>query len=182
MASQFTKPKHVVPNYEELTTGIEYCFTFNPNDKLQYFCKPNRLAMCIHGVDEVLSAYSTRSYSLRLWPELSSKGRYHYHGNIIIYDKVEFYVHVIPHLMRHGTVHITEYIKLETDKLIEKKYTSWLDYCTKQTHFHNYLFNHYSMTMPIKLGIEKEVVYCDPDKYCESEDIITKEYLFKIRD
>lgn len=131
------KPQHVIPDMEDLEHDYRYCFTYNPCDKYQHFKTHDRTSSFMQDMDKL---FYHNCYSLELYPELSKKGRYHYHGYITIHDKVLFYLFAVPVLIANGTMHI---VKEEPPKP-DSKYKSWQEYITKQSIFHEYIEeNHY---------------------------------------
>lgn len=146
----FKKAMHTVPDFEDLEVGYKYCFTFNPNDKLQHMTAPDRITKCIVDGEAALNARSVSAYDLELFPETSCKGRWHYHGYIQVYNKFQFYMFVIPHWMRVGTIHMSR--EMEDSKQTKKKFKDWHEYIHKQDEFHQYIKLNYATDLPFKYG------------------------------
>lgn len=119
------KPKNQIPEMDSIFTGIAYAFSFNPSDKHQYFGQSNRLNKCVSDLDSI---FLYKSMKYELYPELSRKGRIHFHGYVIFDEPIEGYMYSIPLLLKHGTITI---IPIE-DSL------KWMEYCCKQYKFHEY--------------------------------------------
>lgn len=71
--------------------------TLNTNDTLQFvqWQTARRIPYalrCYYNISRLLKQVST----FRMYPEISPKGRIHYHGIINLYDSFEFYSHIIP--------------------------------------------------------------------------------------
>lgn len=119
------KAKNQIPEMDTIVTGVTYAFSYNPSDKHQYFSQTNRLNKCIVDLDSIL-LYKSMKYEL--YPELSRKGRIHFHGYITFENIIEAYLYAIPHMLKHGTMTI---IPIEDS-------VKWMQYCCKQYKFHEY--------------------------------------------
>lgn len=72
-------------------------------------------------VDHVNSYFSLFKYCMedfKLWPELNSNGNLHWHGYIVIKDKVRWFKKVLPHMKYNCMVRI-EKLHGELSKAIE---------------------------------------------------------------
>lgn len=136
----FDRPKHDIIPLEGIDRNEFYAFTFNPCDSYQHFRSVERLRECYHDLKEKI--FFNHIVYYELYPELSSKGRFHVHGYIQIQNPVNFYLNVIPHLCAKGTM----VIKLLNDSDV------WGEYCHKQYYFHNHIRSRYSFDVPITLG------------------------------
>lgn len=148
MPSKYEK-KHEVISFEDVTSNDIYAFTFNPCDEYQHFGDPRRIQLCINDMLTVLS--DSRIYSLRLWPELSPKGRYHVHGFLRIIDPNCFYMFTIHSWLNKGTV----VIKRQSEACIHDingKLCMWEDYCKKQEQFHKYVIQKLAYKLPFSMG------------------------------
>jgi hypothetical protein len=115
----FKKAKNEIPNMEDIDCDTQYAFTLNPSDKHQHFGKTNRLSKCITEL-EVILFHNSASYCL--FPEISKKGRVHYHGYIKIHNPYNFFLNAIHYILNHGTIVIK---KIEDEG-------KWEDYILKQ--------------------------------------------------
>jgi len=119
---------------EDMVVGKEYAFTINPQvqpaegkiDKPAVYLNVglSHLNMCLGKL-----AYSR----LRLNLELSSTGRLHWHGIIIVDDLIGFYTMDIARLMKFGSFDIHEikdFVEMEGCK---NKYKTWNSYVFKQS-------------------------------------------------
>lgn len=124
------KVKNQIPSLEDLKIDEWYAITINPQDKYQRFNRQDRHNECLHDLrDKVIVNMDT--YSYKLWPELSPKGRFHVHGIIKVDNKINFYAYCVPALLSRGTVVIKP---LDPDTPGE-----WEKYCTKQIEYHEFL-------------------------------------------
>lgn len=131
------KPKTQIPEMDTIVTGVTYAFTYNPSDKHQYFGQSNRLNKCVADLDTIMFYKSMR---YEIYPELSRKGRIHFHGYVIFDEIVDSYMYSIPFLLKHGTVVI---------KQIDDSVT-WMQYCCKQYKFHEWC-NYQLIQTPIMI-------------------------------
>jgi len=122
--SDYNKPKHTVPKFEECEIGKPYACTINPTDNLQqYYENSVRRFHTFNDaiqlkIKKVLHPYC-KSYYFSI--EISPLGRLHLHGTIVLSDKIGFYLQ-IHKLFDIGTVCIKE----------EKDQDVWFQYCIKQ--------------------------------------------------
>lgn len=133
------KAKTQIPEMDDIIAGQPYAFTYNPSDKHQYFGQPNRLNKSVVDLDSIL-LYKSMKYEL--YPELSRKGRIHFHGYVVFDQIVDGYMYSIPLLLKHGTVVI---------KQIDDNNT-WLQYCLKQYKFHEWSQNQQLIQVPIMIN------------------------------
>lgn len=140
----FPKQRNELIDFEDLEINKWYAFTVNPIDKYQHFRSFNRSGECLKDLNSIFCHY--KAYEIDLYPELSKKGRFHYHGIIKVMDKVWFYLSVIPHLLSVATISIKE-IK---DEAI------WLEYCRKQHEFHDYITLNHFTPIPLEIGNNRE--------------------------
>lgn len=148
------KQRSKLMSYEDVVENEYYAITINPSDKYQYFRCENRLGKCLCAIDPILY-YNKNCFEYILWPEISSRGRVHYHGKIKIINKNFFYLSVVPHLLSRATVYMDE-IKDENWENV---------YCKKQDKFHEYVKLHHYMVIPIRNNIQE----CSDDPYSELE-------------
>lgn len=137
------KAKHDILPLEIITTKDRYAFTYNPCDKYQHFGAINRLKLCIDDLS-ICIVFASNIYKIEVWPELSSKGRFHIHGFIRIMDPIIFYTYSAPALMTKGTVVIKEIAD----------YDGWQQYCNKQFEFHEYCRLKLCYIIPMIIGEE----------------------------
>jgi len=135
------KVKNQIPDLEDLKVDQWYAITINPQDKYQRFNRQDRHNECMHDLrDKIL--ISIDSYDYKLWPELSSKGRFHVHGIIRVMDKINFYAYCVPALLSRGTVVIKP--------LDDNTPGEWEKYCTKQVEYHEYLNENSVHVIPLE--------------------------------
>jgi len=132
------KAKNQIPNMEDLIEGQRYAVTINPIDKFQYFAAQQRVNNCAVALDTILF-YNNAKY--KLYPELSSKGRFHLHGYITVMNKIEFYLFSVPYMLSRCTIVIKEL----------KDEDKWDEYIHKQNDFHNYVQNQCLIEVPIDI-------------------------------
>lgn len=125
--NEYYKKRNILIDFEDLIKDQWYAITINPCDKYQHFKVLNRIGTCLEDLNKVFMFYKGIDYEM--YPELSSKGRFHWHGKIKIKDKVHFYTTIIPYLISKCTITLKEIGKEE----------DWEDYCTKQKEFHDYI-------------------------------------------
>ncbi len=101
--------------------GVEYTLTICPTDEQQHWKSPSRLYDCITTAITKLTKLNYCKYVL--YPEISNKGRVHYHGKITIIDVVPFLLYTIKQLEAFGLYEI-DTIKDPSD---------WDLYCLKDT-------------------------------------------------
>lgn len=119
--------KHKALKLEEVKPGVNYAFTINPIDKLQMFKSFTRIS----DINKESHKYLAMLKHYVLYPELSPKGRFHYHGWIWFDNDLEineFYLSYLPSVQSMASY--------EMDTIEDLKV--WTDYCTKQHVFHKY--------------------------------------------
>ncbi|AXH77558.1 MAG: putative replicase-associated protein [Cressdnaviricota sp.] len=136
----FKKPRNDIPSYEDMLIGVRYAITINPCDKMQKFRDPLRLTSFLNEISKLLY-HNNKIYRYTLYPELSPKGRLHYHGYITILDIDTFYLYSIPNLLKMSTI-VIKPIKEESKEM-------WQNYCIKQSDFHSYILEHYMTITPL---------------------------------
>lgn len=117
-----TKPRNVVPKYEDTEHLETLAITLAPDDKLQFFDVEQRLEKFHSATRTQLTIAIKQTCYLRLRTEVSSLGRLHYHGYVTIRDRIKFYLYTIPFLQGLYTINI----KSITDEM------GWDNYCQKQ--------------------------------------------------
>lgn len=137
----YVKARNLIPEYEVFECDTSYAITYNPCDKIQHFRAHDRLTLCTAEVLEKVF-FSMHTFEIVLYPEISKKGRIHYHGYITVFDKDAFYCHNIHHLMTHGTC----VIKAISDKAV------WFKYIMKQATFHKYFSQMTLYKIPLTKG------------------------------
>ncbi len=95
------KPLHSLPQLETVSSEIEYTFNLNPS--MQY--KVNRFTMQKKKLFKILDESSDIIY-FELYPELSSVGRFHWHGTILIKNPFLFYRDYVMKLADHYSIKI----------------------------------------------------------------------------
>lgn len=139
--------QHKLVKPEDVVETVEYAFTLNPGDQ------PNQSGL---GVNEFKRWFTAQRISILnilgnyanidLYPEISSKGRIHFHGFLTIKDIFNFYYKCVPRLMVHYSI--------EMDTIADR--AVWKTYCTKQEEF-------------VQPALHRELVSLtieyDPDKY-----------------
>lgn len=118
----FQKKKQNFLPFEEMVDNGIYAFTYNPIDQ-------PRLEDPL-GISDWYSSMKYLFQKLKyarvyLYTEVSKTGRWHFHGFIIIKNRLKFQVFDIQNLMPYGTSCIK--VIPTTDD-----YANWLAYCHKQ--------------------------------------------------
>lgn len=106
--------------FEEAIRDIEYAFSFNPVFQYEECIVATRLVNVVNTLTKNLYNVLGNSCKYKLNIEISSQGRIHGHGTIIINNIVDFYLK-LPKLQVIGTYCI---------KIIDNK-DEWTKYCVK---------------------------------------------------
>lgn len=151
-AANVFKPQHSIVPYEDVILGQLYAVTINPTDEHQHMrCSvtDNRINGCyLSLVGNLLLPCKETTAAWKLYPELSAKGRFHWHGYIKIFDVVDFYLNFLPGLLKKCTFVMK---KLFTDSYLDSidgsydesnDTDAWESYCTKQESLHKYITSH----------------------------------------
>lgn len=122
---------------EDVLEGVEYSFSFNPEDQPHfdrfYNMKLNTLSNWSDNQFDILT--SLKYCTVNVYLEISSKARFHYHGVIKIHHIPNFYIHDLAKVRNYGTYEI-DYIKdIEV----------WTSYVTKQKHIMEDYCNKHNM-------------------------------------
>lgn len=113
-----SRPHSAVPP-EEVDTNTTYSFSINPSK--QYETQKTRLKLIQNDLCKTLSYLGNQKvFSFELYPELSQTGRLHWHGDIKIYNVLEFYTNLI---------RIKDHVTFEIDTIDDM--TKWNEYKTK---------------------------------------------------
>jgi len=112
---------------EDLDLDVHYAFSFNPEEQPMfeqfYKVKLNTLSKWS---EYYINIFKSLKYcSITVNTEVSSKGRFHYHGYVLIKDIPRFIINDLAKLRHYGTYEI-DFIK---DKDV------WFDYVNKQKFF-----------------------------------------------
>lgn len=112
---------------EDIECGKEYSFSFNPEDQPKferfYNMKLNTLRTFSEENEKIF--HLLRYCDVKVYLEISSKGRFHYHGYIKIEHIPKFIIHDLAKLRSVGTYEIDMIKSPET----------WWQYVSKQRHF-----------------------------------------------
>lgn len=128
--------KIIKPECVEL--NIPYAITVNPCDDHQYFKldTSSRIESCkifmIHCIDNMAAT------PIILYPEVSSKGRIHWHGLIKFKtypDVLKFFITHVPGLLSKASI--------EIDTISDPHV--WDEYCTKQKSLFDWSIQNYSL-------------------------------------
>lgn len=112
---------------ELLTSGQKLAITVNPSDCFQWFESPeDRFSLVTDYVYKLFKGIP--NLTLELYPEVSSKGRIHFHGYIGIKDIMNFYIMFVPLLI--GRNHI-EIDTLSQDQKVYETYIKKSVKCMK---------------------------------------------------
>lgn len=103
--------------------------TITINPARQEFGSLDRFIIVTGLIYKLLKSLKHANYYM--YPELSGKGRIHYHGWLEIHDVPQFYLMDVPRLIEHG------HIKIDTHDGTDK----WDIYITKSTGYMNDLTN-----------------------------------------
>lgn len=130
------KSKYVSLNIEDIVEHTRYAFSYNPQQ--QFEDQVDRFCHFYKYIEELF--YSLKSTcNITLYPEISKLGRLHVHGTIKILKPLEFYLHTIKTLMKHGTFEID----------IINDDAKWQEYCTKQKTYLEAECKDYKLPYPI---------------------------------
>lgn len=117
--------KHKCINLEHLRVDTPYAFSFNPSAQLEQ----NPVTDCIRlnavknwWLDNERLFKSLNHSQVKVLPEMSPKGRWHFHGYLYITNIYKFFLRDMPILQRSGTYEI------DTIESIPK----WEEYINKQ--------------------------------------------------
>lgn len=114
LSKKFTaKRAHDIIPPEEVVLGEWFAITLNPDDQGQFFGEPERLRVCVNNFKKVIWPKSNDIYC-ELYPELSSKGRFHWHGFLQFETPaqvVHFYTNMIHYICLHCTVSIKHFFE-----------------------------------------------------------------------
>lgn len=89
---------------EDVIVNTEYAFTFNPS--FTPYGSGNRIHLSTY-YNELVDVFKSLKYcQIRLYHEISSKGKFHLHGYIKIIDVMDFYILDLPILRKEGTYEI----------------------------------------------------------------------------
>lgn len=116
----FNNRKHKIPPPEDLSENGLYSFTFNPVVQPQLPNYTLNLVSWHNGMDSIFK--SCKFAEIKCYVELSSGGRFHYHGTIQIKNVMKFFIFDLHMLKVQGTYeidHINDFVK-------------WHNYCIKQ--------------------------------------------------
>lgn len=125
MGFDSNKPRHTVLSPECVSKFAEYAFTISPGDSLQFTSSGNyksRFTTFYDCMLSFLSKYLEHYARYRFRVEISSLGRLHLHGTVIISDIFGFYSTFIPKIIKVATI--------EMDTISDRN--KWIDYMYKQ--------------------------------------------------
>ena len=143
----FNNRKYKIPPPEDISEGQICSFTFNPVVQPQLPNYSLNLVSWHNGMDNIFKG--CKYAQIKAYVELSSGGRFHYHGTIEIRNVLKFFIFDLPLLKAQGSYeidHINDLVK-------------WLTYCTKQEGKMKSLTKeygipyHYDGSKPMKLKI-----------------------------
>lgn len=142
------KPSHITIPLEDLIMGAPYAVTINPTDEFQHWNSACRVTSCYDSLEQKILWGTITTCQWRLYPELSSKGRFHWHGFVTVWDPVKFYLLNIHHILKRATFVM---------KPLEDDDGRWFDYCLKQHEFHTVINNTTFVRVPfVKGDIDRE--------------------------
>lgn len=87
------------PAPEEIQCGMLYTFNYNPstqpamNELTGFYDWIEHISKLITGLNNC---------DIQMVPELSRRGRFHYHGFIIIHNPLKFFIYDVPKLLSDG--------------------------------------------------------------------------------
>lgn len=118
---------------ECIEVGKKYTFSFNPIDqpeRLNYKTKLGVLTEFGNKLSSLLGGLRYADVDIQL--EISSSGRLHFHGYIVITALIDFYFFDIPELQRNGSYEI-DYINDTSvwDKYVNKLKSPMAKWCEK---------------------------------------------------
>jgi len=104
---------------EDVKTDVKYAVSLNPCDDCQYWNVDDRYKKFLAKFFTCMRETKYAKYIL--YPEMSSKGRLHFHGTIEIFDVLNFYLYDLSVLRL--------FCQYEIDTI--QCATTWEKYCTK---------------------------------------------------
>lgn len=118
-----SNPKHSLVSPEEVNPTLMYTFTISPREQYTH-SKDLTLKKHLKNILKIINKLGThKDYQFKLYPELSSTGRLHYHGTIKITNPFNFYLN-LQKVIDDCTMEIDSIQDMET----------WAKYITKQEH------------------------------------------------
>lgn len=124
-----------------LSAGLCYTFTLNPCDECQFMKKRRDRDVYVTEALQATLGEIKKHFKYILVPEISHKGRYHFHGYIEIINVSQFYLYAIPKLMGFS--------RIEIDTI--KDHQIWANYIYKnreimepltEVRWHGYVLTH----------------------------------------
>ena len=121
-SDHYSKQRYVSLNLEDIVPNGIYSFTLNPSS--QFESQETRFSLMYKTIENIFDDFFNTIH-VTLYPEISKLGRIHFHGYIQIIKPLDFYLHIIPKLMKVCTFEIDTYdgnSKWETYITKQKKY------------------------------------------------------------
>lgn len=150
------KDRFIAPRVEDIKLSQLYAISINPQEE---WSSNQQITAWTRKVYTSLRSI-VRGVELELFVESSPTGRLHFHGTILIIDVV-LYLRFLKELMTQATFAIKE-IK-DTYAEDEDDYVTWDKYCIKQAHIFGPLFDHNTVSYPLKIVSVKEPDYPPPE-------------------
>jgi len=140
------KRLHTFPPPEKVKLNEVLTFTLNPSDTPYINTKNNRKVLLESFFNDIIKGLGKLRYcDYKIYPEISSTGKWHFHGTITITDIMNFYLYDVPLMQALGAIEIDTIKDLDI----------WLAYCTKQAE----LMKAYLTPLKLKMEINKKSEY-----------------------
>lgn len=129
---QYNNRKHKILAPEEMSLEQWYTFTYNPETQPR---RPNMMIDLISWHNGMDHKFKRKYCQIEAVPEISSNGRFHYHGLIKITNIMKFYIEDLP-VLRDGATY-------EIDTISDM--TAWKTYMYKQQYLMEPLTKEYGI-------------------------------------
>lgn len=133
--SSFVSGKDQFLKVEEMSNGTTYAITYNPQSQPDL----NELNGFVDwwGEQEELFA-RLKGCKIRLYCETSKTSRLHFHGFLLITNRVKFALYSVPVLQKRGSTVVKPFDSVEG-------YVEWLAYCLKiQNDMQDFIISEFS--------------------------------------
>jgi len=140
------KRLHTFPPPEKVKLTDMLTFTLNPSDTPYINRKGERKVILEPFFNDIIKGLGKLRYcEYKLYPEISSTGKWHFHGTIQLTNIINFYLYDVPLMQELGAIEIDTIKDLDI----------WMAYCTKQAE----LMKAYLTPLKIKTEINKKSEY-----------------------
>lgn len=117
------KAPHVLPSPEDVQEGRPLSFNYNPQMQPHHNLGAYALTEIKDFIEDCYKVFkSCGNCDIKVVPELSRLGRWHFHGWIVINNVMDFYLSDIHKIINKGTVYVNHLADAD----------GWKDYVYKQ--------------------------------------------------